>query len=131
MMPDLPHPDPALGAVLHGVRALILDADGVLVLKGRSLPGAGEALLELARRDIPYRIVTNYSSAHRDTLAERFWLDIFQELLNPLFGIFRRDKRIKHVGDHLTDRSLFAGLHRPVMNCGFHIFPRIISTLRP
>jgi HAD superfamily hydrolase (TIGR01450 family) len=72
MMPDLPHPDPALGAVLHGVRALILDADGVLVLKGRSLPGAGEALLELARRDIPYRIVTNYSSAHRETLAARF-----------------------------------------------------------
>lgn len=72
MMPDLPDPDPDLRAALHGVRALILDADGVLVLKGRSLPGAADALARLAAAGIPYRIVTNTSSAHRETLAGRF-----------------------------------------------------------
>jgi HAD superfamily hydrolase (TIGR01450 family) len=72
MMPDPPDPEPALRAVLHGVRGLVLDADGVLVLKGRALPGAGDALRRLAALAVPYRIVTNYSSAHRDTLAERF-----------------------------------------------------------
>jgi HAD superfamily hydrolase (TIGR01450 family) len=72
MMPDLPDPDAALRAAMHGVRGLVLDADGVLVLKGRSLPGAEDALLRLAARGTPYRIVTNFSSAHRDTLAARF-----------------------------------------------------------
>jgi HAD superfamily hydrolase (TIGR01450 family) len=71
-MPDPTDPDPALRAALHGVRGVILDADGVLVLKGRSLPGAAEALLRLEERRTPYRIVTNFSSAHRDTLAARF-----------------------------------------------------------
>jgi HAD superfamily hydrolase (TIGR01450 family) len=65
-------PDPTLVAALDGVRALVLDADGVLVLKGDALPGAGEALGALDRRGIPYRVVTNFSSAHRETLARRF-----------------------------------------------------------
>jgi HAD superfamily hydrolase (TIGR01450 family) len=71
-MPESTTADDALRAALHGVRGLILDADGVLVLKGRSLPGATPALRRLTARGIPYRIVTNFSTAHRETLAARF-----------------------------------------------------------
>jgi HAD superfamily hydrolase (TIGR01450 family) len=71
-MPESGTADDALRAALHGVRGLILDGDGVLVLKGRSLPGATVALRRLSSRGIPYRIVTNFSTAHRDTLAARF-----------------------------------------------------------
>ncbi len=56
---------------LRGVRALILDADGVIVLKGEPIPGAVDALNRLHERGIPYRIVTNNSINHRRTLAER------------------------------------------------------------
>lgn len=72
MMPEPPGPDDALRAALHGVRALILDADGVIVLRGRPIPGAEDALRRLASAGIPFRIVTNYSSSHRETLAARF-----------------------------------------------------------
>lgn len=54
---------------LAGVRALLLDLDGVIVLKGELLPGAREALAELDARRIPYRIVTNTSLISRATLA--------------------------------------------------------------
>lgn len=72
MMPEPPASHERLRAALHGVRALILDADGVIVLKGRPVPGAQAALQRLAERRIPFRIVTNYSSSHRETLAARF-----------------------------------------------------------
>ena len=58
-----------LDAAVAGVRALILDADGVLLFAGKPLPGAVNALLRLEAASIPYRVVTNYSSAHRRTLA--------------------------------------------------------------
>ena len=61
-----------LSAALAGVRGLVLDADGVIVLKGEFLPGAPEALARLGTLGIPFRIVTNFSAAHRDTLAARF-----------------------------------------------------------
>jgi HAD superfamily hydrolase (TIGR01450 family) len=54
---------------LAGVRGLVLDLDGVLVLKGALLPGAVEALAELDARAIPYVIGTNMSMASRTTLA--------------------------------------------------------------
>jgi HAD superfamily hydrolase (TIGR01450 family) len=57
---------------LDGVRALVLDADGVLLYRGEPIPGSPEAVLELRRRRIPYRVVTNFSSAHRSTLAAAF-----------------------------------------------------------
>jgi HAD superfamily hydrolase (TIGR01458 family) len=57
---------------LDRVRALVLDADGVLVLKGRPIDGSPEAVARLVERRIPFRVVTNYSSMHRDTLAARF-----------------------------------------------------------
>ena len=50
----------------------MLDADGVLMFKGAPIAGSPEALVELRRRGIPYRVVTNFSSAHRSSLATAF-----------------------------------------------------------
>jgi HAD superfamily hydrolase (TIGR01450 family) len=61
-----------LRAALRGVRAFVLDADGVLMYKGVPIPGSPEATVELHRRGIPYRVVTNFSSAHRTSLAAAF-----------------------------------------------------------
>jgi HAD superfamily hydrolase (TIGR01450 family) len=68
-----PVDDPAtVRSALAGVRAFVLDADGVLVLRNEPIPGALEASVRLTALGYPFRIVTNYSSAHRDTLAARF-----------------------------------------------------------
>lgn len=61
-----------LRAALDGVRAFVLDADGVLMYRGAPIPGSPEATVELHRRGIPYRVVTNFSSAHRSSLAGFF-----------------------------------------------------------
>lgn len=66
-------PDPAaLRAALLGVEGFILDADGVIVLKGEPIEGSVEALARLDARGTPYRVVTNFSVAHRTTLAASF-----------------------------------------------------------
>ena len=54
---------------LRGVRGLVLDADGVIVLKGEPLPGSVDAIRSLQDRGIPFRVVTNFSQMHRETLA--------------------------------------------------------------
>lgn len=59
-----------MATALAGVRGLLLDLDGVLVLKGEAIPGAAAALDELERRRIPFRIVTNTSLVNRVTLAK-------------------------------------------------------------
>jgi len=61
-----------LRTALDGVRAFVLDADGVLMYRGKPIPGSPEAVTELRRRRIPYRVVTNFSSAHRESLAAAF-----------------------------------------------------------
>jgi HAD superfamily hydrolase (TIGR01450 family) len=61
-----------LRAAVRGVRGFVLDADGVVVLMGSPIPGAVEALKGLQARGIPFRVVTNFSSAHRDSLSARF-----------------------------------------------------------
>lgn len=61
-----------LHRALDGVRAFILDADGVLMYRNAPIPGSPEALVVLRERGIPYRVVTNYSSAHRSSLAAAF-----------------------------------------------------------
>ena len=75
-MPGTPGPRRAaptdLRTALAGVRAFVLDADGVLMYRGVPIPGSAAALVELHRRSIPYRVVTNFSSAHRSTLASQF-----------------------------------------------------------
>lgn len=62
-------PAAALRVALAGVRAVLLDLDGVIVLKGELLPGASEALALLEERRIPYRIVTNTSLISRRSLS--------------------------------------------------------------
>ncbi|MFP5342846.1 MAG: HAD-IIA family hydrolase [Candidatus Limnocylindria bacterium] len=59
----------ALRAAMRGVAAFVLDADGVLFLKGRAIPGSLEAVARLEALGLPYRVMTNYSMAHRTTLA--------------------------------------------------------------
>jgi HAD superfamily hydrolase (TIGR01450 family) len=61
-----------LAQALAGVRAFVLDADGVLIYRGEPIDGAPAALARLADGGIPYRVVTNYSSAHRSSLARMF-----------------------------------------------------------
>jgi HAD superfamily hydrolase (TIGR01458 family) len=54
---------------LAGVRALLLDMDGVLALRGVPIPGAAESLATLESRGIPYAIGTNASLFSRATLS--------------------------------------------------------------
>jgi len=68
-MPDGSGPATDLRAALHGVRAVLLDLDGVIALAGKAIDGAPEALVDLGRRGIPFRIVTNTSLVSRSTLA--------------------------------------------------------------
>ncbi|HET9853265.1 MAG TPA: HAD-IIA family hydrolase [Candidatus Limnocylindrales bacterium] len=67
-----PSPSAELRAAVAGVRAFVLDADGVLLFKGAPISGSAEAIAELRSRGLPYRVVTNYSSAHRSSLAAAF-----------------------------------------------------------
>ncbi|HEY4227370.1 MAG TPA: hypothetical protein VGM49_03455, partial [Candidatus Limnocylindrales bacterium] len=68
-MPEMPGSDDALRAALHGIRGLLLDLDGVLVMAGKAIPGAPEAMAELDRRAVPYLLVTNTSLVSRTSLA--------------------------------------------------------------
>jgi HAD superfamily hydrolase (TIGR01458 family) len=68
-MPHAPDRSTDLRAALAGVRAFLLDLDGVIVLAGAIIPGAADAVAILERRRIPYRIVTNTSAVSRTTLS--------------------------------------------------------------
>ncbi len=125
-MPHPVDPDSALRAALHGVRALLLDLDGVLVAKGAAVPGAVEALAELDRRRFPYLVVTNTSLVSRATLAR--WgrgvgfnipADRFQSALSasaamvrreygdrPVYVITSDDARVEFEGVNLVDAAM-------------------------
>ena len=67
----MPSPSgPDFARSLTGVRALLLDLDGVLIHKGHLIDGAVEALGQLDAAGIPFLIATNTSLYHRMTLAE-------------------------------------------------------------
>ena len=68
-MPQASHPTTDLRAAMRGVRALLLDLDGVIVIAGMAVPGAADAIAEIERRSVPYRIVTNTSAVSRKTLS--------------------------------------------------------------
>lgn len=111
----------ALRDAMRGVRALLLDLDGVIVVAGAAVPGAVEAIAELERRGTPYRIVTNTSLVSRATLsrfAARLGNDIpperFQSALSasaafaartfpdaPLYVIASADAMTEFDGQHL------------------------------
>jgi len=73
MMPGRPAPDTRdrIRERLAGVRGLLLDLDGVMLLKGALIPGAADAIEQLNRRRTPYRVVTNTSLISRASLAEQ------------------------------------------------------------
>lgn len=119
-MPHPPAPDDALRAALHGVRGLLLDLDGVLVLKGAPVPGAPEALAALERAGFPYLVVTNTSLVSRETLAG--WgrsagfstpPDRFQTALTASAELVRREYGDQPVYVITSDdaRREFAGLN--------------------
>jgi HAD superfamily hydrolase (TIGR01458 family) len=54
---------------LAGVRGLLLDLDGVLIVRNEPLAAAVAALADLRTRGIPFRVMTNTSSMSRATLA--------------------------------------------------------------
>ena len=58
-----------LQTAIHGVRALLLDLDGVIILKGEPVRGSVDAIRALEERGIPYRIVTNTSLVSRASLS--------------------------------------------------------------
>ncbi len=62
-------PPAELRARLAGVRGLLLDLDGVIVLRGAAIAGSGEALAALHRRGIAYRVLTNMSLMSRAGVA--------------------------------------------------------------
>ncbi|HSL77930.1 MAG TPA: HAD-IIA family hydrolase [Candidatus Limnocylindrales bacterium] len=68
-MPHEPDRSTDLPAALAGVRAFLLDLDGVIVLAGEIIPGAADAVATLEARGMPYRIVTNTSAVSRATLS--------------------------------------------------------------
>jgi HAD superfamily hydrolase (TIGR01458 family) len=67
----LPTPQAEARARLAGVRGLLLDLDGVILLRGEAVPGAVDAMARLTAQGIPYRILTNTSLVSRATLAGR------------------------------------------------------------
>jgi HAD superfamily hydrolase (TIGR01458 family) len=93
-----------LRAALGGVRALLLDLDGVIVLKGELLAGAGEALLRLDARDIPFRIVTNTSLISRRSLSswgDRLGAPIAPERIMSALSASAAYTRHRHPGGPL------------------------------
>jgi HAD superfamily hydrolase (TIGR01458 family) len=94
-----PTPPAHLAATLRGVRALLLDLDGVVVLRGGLVPGAGEALAAIERRGIPFRIVTNTSLVSRAGLArwgERLGAPIAPERILSALSATAADTRRRH-----------------------------------
>ncbi|MEO6206771.1 MAG: HAD hydrolase-like protein [Candidatus Limnocylindrales bacterium] len=59
-----------LRATLAGVRGLLLDLDGVIVVAGRLVPGSAAAIEALESCRVPYQIVTNTSAVSRETLSQ-------------------------------------------------------------
>jgi len=125
---------PALAAAglrlaLDGVRALLLDLDGVIVVAGDAVPGSPEAIARLEARGTPYRIVTNTSAVSRDTMsrwAARLGATIpperFQSALSasaawtartfpgaPLYVLASDDAKLEFAGQHLLTHDEAGG----------------------
>jgi HAD superfamily hydrolase (TIGR01450 family) len=55
---------------MDGVRAVLIDIDGVLTVSWKPLPGAVAAIEALRRADLPFALVTNTTSRTRARIAE-------------------------------------------------------------
>jgi HAD superfamily hydrolase (TIGR01458 family) len=72
------------GADLARVRGWLFDVDGVLHVGSQPISGAAELLGDLIAREIPFRLLTNTTTASRATLAARLRameLPVTEELL--------------------------------------------------
>jgi len=114
-----------LGKSLAGVRALLLDLDGVIVRAGQAVPGSVEAIRTLEERRLPYRIVTNTSLVSRVTLsrwaatlgndipAERFQSALSASAAHarrafdgePLYVLASEDARTEFAGQRLLSHA--------------------------
>jgi HAD superfamily hydrolase (TIGR01458 family) len=114
-------PPRRLRQALAGVRGLLLDLDGVIVLAGQAVPGARDAVADLEKRGVPYRVVTNTSLGSRATLARtaaelgfQIGPDRFESALSvsaaytaaryagqPLYVLSSDDARTEFLGQHL------------------------------
>ena len=56
---------------LTRARGYLFDVDGVLHVGGQPIPGAADVLHELTARGMPYRLLTNTTTASRASLAAR------------------------------------------------------------
>ncbi len=110
----------ALRAGLRGVRAFLLDLDGVIMIAGRPIAGAPEAIATLERRGVPYRIVTNASLVSRRSLArwgERLGAPLPPERILSALSVSAAYTRQRHPGEPLyvlaseDARTEFAGQH--------------------
>ena len=61
----------SVAEALAGVRALLLDMDGVLLARGEPIPGAAAAIARLKEALVPFRVITNVSLSSRRSLAQR------------------------------------------------------------
>ena len=95
-----------LREALRGVRAVVLDADGVLLYASRPLGGAVEALTMLEAAGFPHRVVTNYSLAHRTTLAAGVSRQ-FGRAVRPDTIITAASAAAMHTALHHPGQSLF------------------------
>src|SRR5918995_1724555 len=83
---EITEPTSALtvGTILARVRGWLLDVDGVLHVGSRPISGAAELLGGLVAREVPFRLLTNTTTASRPTLAARLrnmGLPVTEELL--------------------------------------------------
>ncbi len=105
-MPDHVTSATDLRAAMHGIAGFVLDADGVLILKGRPIAGAIDALRTLEARGVPFRVVTNFSLAHRTTLARRF-AEADGLILDPERIITASSAAAVHTGTTYPGRPIF------------------------
>jgi HAD superfamily hydrolase (TIGR01458 family) len=94
----------ALADALAGVRGFLLDLDGVILVAGRPIDGAAEAIGILDRRGIPYRIVTNTSLMSRRMLSSwgaRIGLDLPPERILSALSLSAAYTRRRHPGEPL------------------------------
>jgi HAD superfamily hydrolase (TIGR01458 family) len=96
---------PDLREALRGVRGFVLDADGVLVLQSRPLPGSLEAVARLGELGIPFRVVTNFSQLHRETLAD--WFGKGGLRIDPERIITGTSATAAYTAEHHAGRPLF------------------------
>ena len=57
-------------AWIEGIRGVLLDVDGTLLHGDHAIPGAGEALLRLKRKNVGYRLITNTTRRPRAAVAK-------------------------------------------------------------